>query len=159
MISIIAIISTIAIVSLGPARVNARNNTRKANLVQISKALEAYNIDNGAYPSTGGLWHGACNDYGPFLDSGAGAWIPNFGSYMTLLPHDPNTNKVNSSSAAPTCRSIGTNNCYLYNSNGTDYKLLAHCIPEGAMLSTDPFYDPNRPTWAWQVSSSGGAGW
>ena len=161
-ISIIAIISTIAVVSLGSARMNARNTTRKANLTQIAKALEVYNIDNGGYPiSVGVTWHGACTGYGSYSDTGAGAWIPNFGSYMAQLPHDPNTNKANLNSADPSAcgASMPGENCYLYKSNGTDYKLLAHCIPEGTLSATDPFYDSPRATHAWQVSSAGAVNW
>ena len=160
-ISIIGLMSTIAVVSLGSARMNARNTTRKANLTQIAKALEAYNIDNGGYPSTGGTanWHGACTNFGPYPDTGAGAWIPGFQNYIVQLPHDPYTNKVNSNSQWPACTATPASTCYLYTSNGTDYKLLAHCTPEGSVNANDPFYDTARPNFAYQISTPGAAAW
>ena len=161
-IAIIGLMSTIAVVSLNSSRVSARNTTRKVNLVQISKALEVYYSDNGGYPSTGGAgnWHGNCgNAGGGFPDSGAGAWIPNFTSYMAQLPHDPNSGKINLNSADSYCQTTPMSNCYYYTSNGTDYKLLAHCVPEGTMSATDAFHDPQRPTRAWQVSTPTALTW
>ncbi len=154
-IAIIGLLSTIAVVSLSSTRVNARNTQRKANLVQISKALELYYADNGSYPDSGGVGHGVCNyATGSRPDTGSGAWIPNFSNYMTQLPHDPNTNQTNPSSGNGTCQTVGSFNCYIYQSNGIDYKLLAHCTPEGPLSTTDPFYDPLRPTWAWQITNN-----
>jgi general secretion pathway protein G len=52
-IAIIGLLSTVAVVATGSARINSRNMKRKADLVQISKALELYYSNNNAYPSTG----------------------------------------------------------------------------------------------------------
>jgi len=162
-ISIIGLLSMVAVVATGSARINARNTQRKADLVQVSKALELYYSDNGVYPSTGGAWYGNCSNFGPYPDTGAGAWIPNFSSYMSQLPHDPNTSKANTNSADSGCRTNGTINCYIYRSNGTDYKLAAYCLPEGTMSASDLFYDPAfsgaRANIAWQISTPGGTGW
>jgi len=160
-IAIIGLLSTIAVVSLGPAKVNARNTTRKANLAQISKALEAYNIDNGGYPNTGGLWRGATSHFGSYPDNGVGAWIPNFTSYMAQLPHDPNTNKTNPSSALGLCQVDPTYNCYIYRSDGVDYKLMTECLPEGGAVSaSDPLYDTGGGrNFVYQVSTPGAAAW
>jgi prepilin-type N-terminal cleavage/methylation domain-containing protein len=160
-IAIIGLLSTIAAVGLDSSRVKTRNAQRKANLVQISKALELYYADNGAYPSTNGVWQGTCSSFVGLPDSGAGAWIPNFQNYMAQLPRDVNTAKVNPSSSVLGCRTTAGVNCFIYNSNltGTDYKLLAHCIPEGSWTSTDFFYDPVRPGHAWQVSTPGAINW
>jgi len=155
-VAIIGLLSTVAAVSLNTTRVNARNAQRKANLIQISKALELYYSVNNGYPSTSGVWQGNCSVYLGLPDSGAGAWIPNFTAYMAQLPHDPNTGKVNPSSAAAGCRTNPNVSCYVYVSNGTDYKVVAECLPEGALSTTDPFYDPMRPSDGWQVSSVGG---
>ncbi len=152
-LAIIGLLSTVAVVALSSSRVNARNATRKTNLVQISKALELYYSDNGGYPSTSGAWRGNCVEGGSLPDTGAGAWIPNFTSYVAQLPHDPNTNKVNPNNSEGLCQTNAGWNCYLYLSNGTDYKLLAHCTPEGTMSTTDPFYDPIRSVKAWQITN------
>jgi prepilin-type N-terminal cleavage/methylation domain-containing protein len=157
-IAIIGLMSTIAVVGLSSSQVNSRNTTRKAGLVQISKALELYYTDNGSYPSTSNAWRGNCSLYGSLPDAGAGAWIPNFTAYMQTLPHDPRSGMSNPSSTQPACQTPGQN-CFLYRSEGTDYKLLAHCTPEGTMSASDFFYDSGRPTWAWQVSSDGGRFW
>jgi len=144
-IAIIGLMSTIAVVSLNSSRVNARNTARKANLVQISKALEVYYSDNGGYPSTGGSasWNGVCSTYGSKPDTGAGAWIPNLSpNYMATLPHDPNTKQPSM--------------CYLYTSDGTDYKILAYGlaeIPRGSdmidPIRTDSYaiYTPAAHSW------------
>jgi len=159
-ISIIGLLSTVAVVATTSARLSARNTKRKADMVQISKALELYYNDNGGYPSTGGQWYGVCSGAGNFVvktDSGAGGWIPNLApAYIGILPRDPNSGKINPTSANATCRTDPTYTCLIYNSNGTDYDLLAHCTPEGTMLATDPFYDAGRPTWAWTIHSANG---
>ena len=162
-IAIIGLMSTIAVVSLGSARIQAADTKRKAELVQISKALELYYSNNGAYPSTGGSsnWEGACTDYGPYpdayVDSTHDAWIPGLTpTYMLKLPHDPETGKDH------TGRNAGctaAESCILYTSNGIDYKVLNDCMGQGAMSATDPFSDPHRPTWGWTVYTSAARMW
>jgi prepilin-type N-terminal cleavage/methylation domain-containing protein len=163
-IAIIGLLSTIAVVSLGSARVKARNTQRKANLVQVSKALELYYSANGSYPSTGGIanWRGNCSSYTGLPDVDPAdyptnaSWIPGLtaGGYMSRLPHDPNTGIANSGSQLTNCRNIPGYNCYLYTSTGTDYKLIAHCMPEGSWGTDDVFYDLARSNWAWQVTNN-----
>jgi prepilin-type N-terminal cleavage/methylation domain-containing protein len=80
-IAIIGMLSTVAVVSTTSAGINARNGKRKADLVQISKALELYYTDNGEYPSSNGVWRGPGYNRGAYSDSGAEAWIPNFQNY------------------------------------------------------------------------------
>jgi type II secretion system protein G len=158
-VAIIGLLSTVAVVSLTSTQTNARNQKRKADLLQISKALELYFADNGAYPSTGTAWHGHCSLYGGYPDTGATAWIPDISpTYMASLPRDPRDSQPNPSSAQGACLSP-SQNCYLYRSDGNNYKLLAHCTPEGTMLSTDTFYDSSRPTWAWTIYSQEAAAW
>jgi prepilin-type N-terminal cleavage/methylation domain-containing protein len=156
-IAIIGLLSSVAVVALGGARVNARNAQRKANLTQITKALELYYSDNGVYPSTLSAWWGVCSSFASKADSGANGWIPNLApTYIATLPRDPNTCAVNPSSALAACRTDPNINCYAYYSNGTDYKLLAHCTPEGTMSATDSFYESGRATWAWSRYTAGG---
>jgi len=50
-ISIIGLLSTIAIVSLGSARQKARDTKRIADMKQVSTALEQYYADKGGYPA------------------------------------------------------------------------------------------------------------
>jgi prepilin-type N-terminal cleavage/methylation domain len=49
-ISIIGLLSTIAVVSLGSARAKARDGKRIADVKQISTSLEQYYADQGGYP-------------------------------------------------------------------------------------------------------------
>jgi type IV pilus assembly protein PilA len=52
-ISIIALLSTLAVTALGEARKKARDATRIANLERIQKALDIYFDENDVYPSRG----------------------------------------------------------------------------------------------------------
>jgi len=156
-IAIIGLLSTVAVVSTNASRMNARNAKRKADLVQISKALDLYYADNNAYPSTGGQWWAACATGCSFVIKGANAWIPGLSPYLATLPADPKSGQPNPSSPQVGCRTSGLNSVYIYKSDGVDYKVGAHCTPEGAASATDPFVDPTY-NYIWQVSSSGGLG-
>lgn len=161
-IAIIGLLGTISLAAFKSYGVKTRNTARKTNLTEVSKALELYYSANGSYPDTGGIanWRGNSHSYfGSYPDSGPSAWIPGLSpTYMVTLPHDPNTDKANSSSLKSECLDPGWSG-YFYTSNGTDYKLLSHCAPEGTMSANDPFYDPNRPFWAWAIFTSGARGW
>jgi prepilin-type N-terminal cleavage/methylation domain-containing protein len=159
-IAIIGLLSTVAVVAMSSARVNARNAQRKANLVQTAKALEVYYANNNAYPSTAGAWQGNCADYSGLPDTGAGGWIPGLAPvYMATLPHDPNSGKVNASSALAYCRTSGPGNCYIYRSDGIDYKLLAHCTPEGTLSASDPLADVPRWSYAYAIYTPAASAW
>jgi prepilin-type N-terminal cleavage/methylation domain-containing protein len=155
-ISIIGLLSTIAVVSLGASKIKARDTRRKADFVQISKALELYYDDNGSYPNTSGGWHGSCSSYGSYpdayVDSTHDAWVPGLTpTYMKILPRDPSNNKAPS---GPPCSGNNILACYVYVSDGIDYKLIAHCTPE-TYTAGDQFIDPIRPTWAYAISTPG----
>lgn len=147
-IAIIGLLASIVTVSLSAARAKARDANRKASMKQVETALEMYYDSNNAYPSNG-TWWGECDSYGSHPLSGSNGYAPNLApTYMSQLPLDPKGHNAN-----------GAGCCYLYYSNGADYKLLAHCTPETGYSSTDPFYDPVRPTWAWQISTPGARNW
>lgn len=166
-VGIISILSTLGLSTYNNVQVDARNARRKADLRELKTALETYKFrNNNRYPSTIATtcpgatatnmgWCGACTTW-----NGGGTYTNNYipglaPTYVSNLPHDPREGKVN----PPIC-TTAANNCYLYRSNGTDYKLLAYCTPEGTWTSADPFYDSKRTTHAWQVSSSSvSAGW
>lgn len=153
-IAIIGLLSSVAVVATKSSSSKSRDTKRKADLVQISKALELYYANNGLYPSTGGSWQGNCSTYGGLADSGAAAWIPNFTAYMAQLPHDPDTNKPRVN-----CLAVPTWACYLYRSDdGRDYKLLAHCTAEHSPASSDPFYDPGH-SGTFSLYTPGAAAW
>ena len=144
-IAIIGLLASVVMASLNSARAKARDARRRADLRQVATALEMYYDTNNAYPSTGGVWYGNCGSYGSYGTSGASGYIPNLApTYMSVLPLDPKYN--------------GSGGCYLYNSNGTDYKLLAHQTTESVcpVSSSDTFWDPIRNgQCTFQVSTAG----
>ena len=147
-ISIIGILASLTLVSYTGAQRQVRDTQRKSGLGQMKAPLEAYFSTFGKYPSTGGGWWGECSLYGSHPTSGPNGYIPGLApDFIEELPRDPR-----SSQSYHPCNNGGAT-CYLYRSDGIDYKLLAHCSPES--YPTDhPFYDPTRPTWAWQIHSS-----
>ena len=149
-IAIITSLTAMGITSYSAVQRNARNTERKTDLKDIEVALEAYRLETGAYPNTWGSWLGAPG----CAWGGTTNWIPGLApNFIDKLPLDPRTAQANASSANWYCTYYASWNCYLYLSNGVQYKLLAHCSPEGTMISSDPFYDPVRPVNAWQISS------
>ena len=158
-VAIIGLLSTVAAVASSAAKRNAHNAQIKANLLHISKALELYYADHGSYPVS--TFHGGgCANYGNLPDTDPGSWIPGLvaGGYMQKLPRDPYTaNGGNQYSANSGCNPPNTVTCYGYVSNGIDYKVIAHCLPDGTVAANDPFYDPHGSrNYAMQISTSGG---
>jgi prepilin-type N-terminal cleavage/methylation domain-containing protein len=182
-ISIIGLLSVIGISSFSAIQEDARNAKRKGDLKEMQKALEAFKTRNGRYPDTctaantiscdisASNWRGTCTTYNNSAtvnDTGASGYIPDLApEFIPVLPHEPredvaNPSRSGGSSTANGLCAIAGRSCYIYRSNGSDYKLLSHCSPEGDMSNEDPFYDPTRESvsggvtyrWAWQVSSS-----
>lgn len=150
-ISIIGTLASIVVASVTSARGKARDAHRKATLKQLQTALELYYNDNNAYPVQASYASSEPGDFPPYSANYIPGLVP---TYIAKLPSDPKGgNSTNS-----VCPG-GWKNAFLYISNGTDYKLLSHCAPEGTWTNSDNFYDPGRPTWAWQVSSPGGYAW
>lgn len=160
-IAVLGVLAAGVFVAINPLKriQDARNAQRKMDLGQIANALEAYYVSHGGkYPSTNSDWCGRPGTYYDYTQRPANcsdSWIPGLvaDGDLKVLPQDP-TNKATSK-----CGNDDKYASYLYRSDVTDYKLLAHCTPEGDLLSTDKFYDPIRPTHTWQISSPGGIGW
>lgn len=151
-IALIGILAGVILVIIDPLAqfAKARNAQRKSDLRQLANALDRYLATNGSYPATpssGSVW---CGRSGSNYTSCGADWVPGLvvSGEVKKLPSDP-TNKPSSGSL---CALAETS--YLYRSDGTNYKLLANCTPEGNLSTTDPFYDPVRPTSSWQISSS-----
>jgi len=161
-ISIIGILASLGISSYSNVQKNARNSKRKGDLKQLSLALADYYSQNGRYPSTcpGGALTCAYSASSWYSDTGCywnprANWIPGLApTYIDSLPEDPRQLQTNTSSVNNTCKTTANRNCYIYKSNGTDYKLLSICTPEGTLTNDDPFYDQARGTYSWQVHSS-----
>lgn len=166
-ISIISLLSSIILVATVNARRSARDSVRKQNMSQIASALELYYTDNNQYPTTTG-WFGEPSNAGSMAQD---VWIPGLvPKYLAHLPHDPHTGDGSYGFGCALANRNGWAG-YIYQSNGTDYKLLAACVPEMIKQPcgdpTDPFNDtgnppftcPGRPNGSWQVQTSGAVNW
>jgi prepilin-type N-terminal cleavage/methylation domain-containing protein len=143
---ILVTIAGIALPRLGSATERAYDMRRMADLNTIQKALELYHADNGTYPVVSG-WSGDAPSYGGHGYTSTDPYIPGLiPDYLEMLPKDPDT-------AYPV-----SGKGYLYKSNGTNYKVLAHQTPN-KYPDDHRYYDPIRKTWSYQVSSKGGASW
>lgn len=112
-IAIIGLLSTLAVVALGSARVKARDSKRLADLKQLQTALELYYTDNNAYPPAAaplqlGSAGAACLNATGFTTAGCAS------PYMGQVPLDPKTGNytysVASSSYSITATLEGTEN-------------------------------------------------
>ncbi len=156
-ISIIAILSVIGITVFSSVQKSARTSKRISDMKAIQTALELYYndpVNNNQYPKTtqlAGGWLTECENPWGTGNLSPEQVIPGLvPTYMQSFPHDPAMDKANHAS------------CYLYRSDGNDYKLLDHGIAEFSAddyAKMPAFYDPIRPTWSWQISSPGGRGW
>lgn len=145
-IGIIGILAGGLLIMINPGAqmAKARDAARKSDLQQLNNAIKRYYVANGSYPSTGSEWWGASAFGGH--GTGATGYIPGLvPSEIDILPVDPK--------GATACDG------YLYISNGTDYKLISHICPESYPSVGQPFYDPSRPTWAWQISTPNAINW
>ncbi|MDZ4243667.1 MAG: type II secretion system protein [Candidatus Doudnabacteria bacterium] len=157
-IAIIGVLASVVMVSLNSARLKARNAKRVGDLRQIQTALELYYNANNGYPNPGFAWRSQCPAWGGYAqDQVIPGLVP---TYMARFPSDPSTSNNSA--------------CYLYISNGQNYKLLDHQIVPaevaGFSYNAHPsFIDPRRDggtnncvvdgtgIWSWAVYSSGGA--
>ena len=127
-ISIIAILSAVGLVIYSGVQKQGRIAKRIGDLKAIQTALELYHTANNAYPSTGslGAWRSECNSWnlGGSITADKVVWESDTGNkklvptYMPAFPQDPSMDRDNSQ------------NCYLYASNGTDYKFLDMRVTE-----------------------------
>lgn len=142
-VAIIGMLASIILASLDSARKKGRDARRAADLNQVRNALALYASDNnGNYPSTGLAWYSS--EAGDVVGNNGGNYIPGLApNYIASLPRSPGGTSL--------CG--GWKNAYLYRSDGTNYKMLAHCGPEGTWTSSYGLYDPLRPTWAWMICS------
>ena len=86
-IAIIGLLSTLAVVALGSARLKARDSKRLGDLKQIQTALELYYTDQNAYPTGSNISLGD-TDYACL--NASGFTTKNCSSpYMGVVPKDP----------------------------------------------------------------------
>lgn len=106
---VIALISFLAggiIMIFNPkAQIGKANDAkRKADLVQLQRALETYYQDYGRYPDNAG-------DY-TIDDSGSMPWGGSWPSYMSKLPEDPSSPTRTYVYYSPNGGSCSNNQCY-----------------------------------------------
>ena len=153
-IAIIALLSSIAAVSLQQARMQARSVRRLTDLNAMRQALELYVADNGQYPATNG-WRLDCYDANHYDD-----YIPGVSQFIVNLPHDPLTR----------CSGDSGDYYYGYISDGTDYKIMAPVVPNRAGGLENCIFgkekgveDPRRPCnsndSAWAAYTPGAIDW
>lgn len=146
-IAIIGMLSSIILASLNTARAKARDARRLSDLHSMQLALELYaSSNNGAYPASAG-WQGTCSSFQSKGTTGANGYVPNLApTYIPVLPTDP--------------QPVGTYGCYIYNSNGTDYMLMAYQTVESYTTANNPEKRPTQPAEAdFSLYTSGAAGW
>lgn len=114
-IAIIGILSATVMISLNAARAKGNDARRLSDLKQLQRALELYYDQNGSYPSQGS-WKGTtpnCYTSGPDASGAIPGLAPTF---IRSLPQDP--------------KPVLPSYCYLYRSDGIDYKVLAYLSVE-----------------------------
>jgi len=87
-ISIIGMLSTMAVVSLGGARKKSRDARRLTDIKQIRTALELYYNDNNEYPPSGG-GTGAISDSNSKITESDPIKTVGGETYMLKMPQDP----------------------------------------------------------------------
>ena len=147
-ISIIGVLSTIAMTSLNVARAKARDARRLSDMEQIRIALEMYKSDHGYYPNenstatTGdGGWEMSYEDGGDFIDA-----LKDEGYFPNGVPVDPVNN---SSKCYYYYRYTGiSSNCNLWG-NGEYYVLAVRDMEtSGRPHPSSPGWScPDRDTW------------
>lgn len=99
-VAIIGLLSTLAVVALGSARVKARDSKRLADLKQLQTALELYYTDNNSYPPGSGIALGttqyACLNSTGFTTVGCTS------PYMGVVPSGPNSDTYSYTAASST---------------------------------------------------------
>jgi hypothetical protein len=116
-----------------------------SDLLNLKKALQQYFNDNRSYPNTSATWYGVVCPFG----KSTADWIPGLApKYIKTLPHDPRKYPK------PVEQ-------YMYQSNGKDFKLIAHYAIgiDSASHQHPELVDPRRPSWAIGVWSEGAKNW
>ena len=130
-IAIIGMLSSVVLASLNGARAKSRDARRIADMKQIQIALELYYDTNATYPNPGWAWRSQCVGWGTHTAANV---IPGLTpTYLPSMPSDPGM-------------IVASNvNCYLYLSNGVDYKFLNYNLSSDSNPAGFPtMIDPSR---------------
>lgn len=132
-------------IHLTAATMHCETPVRVQHLTSIRDALVAYHQVHGSYPKSCGGWDGVHTNWGVSTPD----WIPGLvPEYLPCLPRDPRNHDV-------------PDQQYLYNSDGTDYKLISHAPwDEEVVKQKYPgMIDPVRPDWAYGFWTNGAQNW
>lgn len=116
-------------------------DARLADIDNIVAALSDYHSDHETYPDTDMNWRGIAWGHAPGAN-----WIPGLvPDYIAQLPRDPSLGEAKSDPQ------------YIYISDGSGYKLIAHNVSDVADLPSDTSVapDPIRPESAFGVWTDG----
>lgn len=131
-IAIIGLLSSIVLASLNSARAKARDAKRASDLDSLRTALELYYSTNNSYPGPIS-YRSQCAGWNSLVSVPSDV-IP--GLIPTYLPQMP---------ADPAMVIASNQNCYIYISNGTSYKILDYNIVDSPNPGSIPtLVDPVR---------------
>ena len=142
-IVVIAILAAVTITAYNGIQERAKVSKVQQDLKSMQRLIELYKSEHDVYPSTGGAWSYSYSSPDGFIPS----VVP---TYANSLPRFTADQVVNSG------------HCYVYNSNGTNYKLIRLGQPslssaEQALIPTamkDQYNGSDR----YGVWSTGGSG-
>jgi type II secretory pathway pseudopilin PulG len=141
---VIGILAAITIVSYTGITQRANYAREQSDMKNINDLIQMYYAENGRYPYTSGwVGTGQQSNFIPGI-------VPRYTSKLPQMPSDSDSN-----------------NSYIYNSDGTDYKLLRFSGTAGlpsvertnTPLSDPPFPTTNPSNGAWGYWSSGATNW
>lgn len=142
-IVVIGILAAITIVAYNGAQSRARFSKMQSDVKTLQRYIEAYNATNGSYPSTGGSWKYQRQDGNAFIPG----LTPTITSSLPSITDGP-TGGI-------------TNNTYVYNSNGVNYKLIRlyqTSIPADEWAQVPTAMKDGSWLDRWGVWTPGGAG-
>lgn len=129
-IAIIGVLAAIVVMALDESRMKGRDGARKAQILEVFKALELYYTDGGTYPDDGTP---ANNSVGDVLTNIGSGFIG--GRYIKRLPDEPGLyqycvsgDKRSMSIAVNTEQDFGATNsdyCSITRGQGPDYGCTA----------------------------------
>jgi prepilin-type N-terminal cleavage/methylation domain-containing protein len=167
-IVIIGILGAMVAQTLPFVRELVRDRNRQHELMSLSRVIEIYKADTGAYPATlqnpniAGIYYSFFSENDAFAAlyspvQVTSDYVPAVApTYYEKLPPDPKPGE----STDPNCLALGGyKRTIAYFSNGSHYKLVYHCANEHRSIRPDDdFADPGRclgdTCWAWAASDN-----
>ena len=134
-IVVIGILAAITIVAYNGIQNRAKNSSTQSAIKQVQKLVEAYNAQNGSYPSTGSLNNVYTDSSCPFVADSDGQKTANWVPGLSLISNS----SLPQSNFGSGGRNGETAGCYTYASDGTYYIISAWNAKAGGS-STDGMY-------------------